>query len=144
MTPTVEQVPEAVEHPVVPQQNAVFPMRSTIVMLVSFWALQAAAAVCFKYGSTSDALWWPMFWTGHAFGVVSIVIIMALYRRMNANVALGLCVGGAFLSSQVTMAVLFDSALSPMQWTGMFTITGGMMLLAFGGAKPEPQPVPVP
>lgn len=144
MTPTVEQAADALEQAVVTDRTAVFPLRNKMAMLVSFWALQAAAAVCFKYGSTADALWWPMFWTGHAFGVASIVIIMALYRRMNANVALGLCVGGGFLASQISMAVLFNSVLSPVQWAGMIAITGGMMLLAFGGEKTEPELVPVP
>ncbi len=106
-----------------------------ILLVLTYWAFQSVAAMFFKLGSTSDDLWMPMFWGGSLLGGGSIAFMMVLYRTMNPNVALGICFGGAFLCAQITVAVVFHSVLTPVQWIGLFGITGGMAALAMGGAN---------
>lgn len=110
-----------------------------IVIFLVYWAMQAIAAVLFKYGSLYADYWWHFFVAGQVFGAGSIVFMMYLYGRMHPNIALGICVGGAFLTAQVTTAVVFQSALTPLQWMGMLAITAGMLALALG-SEPEPTP----
>lgn len=110
-----------------------------VAIFLVYWAMQAVAAVLFKYGSLYADFWWHFFVAGQVFGAGSIVFMMYLYSWMHPNIALGICVGGAFLTAQVTTAVVFQSALTPLQWIGMIAITTGMLALALGSA-PEPEP----
>ena len=99
-----------------------------LVHLFVFWFMQAAAQVLFKYGSDHPARWLPCFFAGHLFGVPSIIFLMALYKVMNPNLALGLGAGGAFLSAQLAIAAVFRSSPTVWQYAGMVMITGGMVL----------------
>ncbi len=107
-------------------------MKDALVLLV-FWAMQIVAAVSFKYGSTAPARWLPGFVVGNLFGASSIWFMMMLYKVWQPHVALGICVGGAFLLGQVALALLFRSHISTLQYVGLMAITGGMLCLAFGG-----------
>ena len=104
-----------------------------LALLLVFWAMQVIAAVAFKYGSTSQARWMPGFIVGNLFGASSIWFMMMLYKTMHPNVALGVCVGGAFLLAQAAVALLFRSPISALQYVGLVTITAGMVFLAVGG-----------
>lgn len=97
-----------------------------------FWGMQVVAQLLFKWGSISDSRWLWGFFGGHLFGVSSIWILMLLYKTMNPNVALGICLGGAFLMAQVTLALVFRSSISPIQYGGIAAISIGMILLAAG------------
>ena len=105
-----------------------------VVWMVLFWAMQAIAALAFKYGSmaATHTGWVVWFLVGNAFGASSIWFVMLLYRTMNANVAMGLCFGGAFLIAQLALALVFRSPLSPLQYGGLLAITVGMYLLSAG------------
>jgi hypothetical protein len=115
-----------------PQSANPFTLRA-ILLVLTYWTFQSIAATLFKVGSMSEELWLPMFWGGSLLGGGSIAFMMILYRTMNPNVALGICFGGAFLCAQVTMAVVFSSVLTPVQWIGLFSMTGGMAALSMGG-----------
>lgn len=117
-------------------KNDVVSMRAITIFIV-YWAMQAVAAVLFKFGSVHSDFWWHFFVGGQAFGAGSIVLLMHLYSYMHPNVALGIGVGGAFLCAQATTAVVFQSALTPLQWIGMIAMTGGMLALALGGVNDE-------
>lgn len=106
-----------------------------VALFLSYWAFQVVAAVMFKYGSMSEALWLPMFAAGNVIGGSSIIFMMRLYRSMNPNVVLGVCVGGAFLCAQTGVAIMFRSVLEPAQWLGLIAITAGMVALAAGGKE---------
>jgi hypothetical protein len=115
------------------QQSANPFTLKAILLVLTYWVFQSIAATIFKIGSMHEELWMTMFWCGHLFGASSIAFMMILYRTMHPNVALGICFGGAFLCAQVTMAVVFNSILTPVQWIGLFSMTGGMAALSMGG-----------
>ena len=94
--------------------------------------MQCVAGLLFKWGSTSDSRWYWGFFVGHLFGVSSMWFLMLLYKTMNPNVALGICFGGMFLLSQVAIALVFRSGISPVQYVGIAVITVGIILLAVG------------
>ena len=108
---------------------------STILSIGVFWVMQVIAQILFKWGSTSEARWLWGFIGGNAFGFSSIWLLMATYKVMNPNVALGIGVGGSFLLSQLALALVFKSEVSFWQWGGVFAIVAGVILLAAG--KPE-------
>ena len=105
-----------------------------VVWLVIFWIMQAVAALAFKWGSTSDGRWLTGFIGGNVVGASSIWFMMMLYKTMNANVAMGLAVGGGFLIAQVAIALAFKSSLTLVQFGGLIAITLGMYFLSTGGA----------
>jgi len=114
-------------------------IRASPLFLI-YWAMQTIAAVAFKWGTTADGRWLPMFIFGNAVGASSIWFMMLLYRHLHPNIVLGVCVGGAFLCAQISVAILFHSQLNIVQCFGLASITAGMMLLAFGGSD-EPNQV---
>jgi len=103
-----------------------------LVYLAVFWLMQAVAQILFKFGSDHPARWLPCFFGGHLFGVPSIIFLMALYKSMNPNLALGLGAGGAFLSAQLAIAAVFRSNPTMLQYAGMLAITGGMVAFTLG------------
>jgi multidrug transporter EmrE-like cation transporter len=108
-------------------------MGMTATLLAVFWALQVGAVLLFKLGGTAPVRWMPCFITGNVLGITSTWFWMLLLKQMNPNVALGLATGGAFLASQVALALVFRSHLSPVQAVGIAAILGGMLCLSFGG-----------
>jgi hypothetical protein len=105
--------------------------------ILIFWAMQVGAQMLFKWGSDlpGRSVWG--FVGGNLLGVASIAFLMLLYKTMNANVALGICIGGAFLLAQVAVALVARSAPSGVQYAGILGITSGMVLLAVG-KSPRP------
>jgi len=103
-----------------------------VIYLLIFWLMQAAAQILFKYGSDHPARWLPCFFGGHLFGVPSIIFLMALYKAMNPNLALGLGAGGAFLSAQLAIAAVFRSNPTGPQYVGMLAIAAGMIVFTVG------------
>jgi hypothetical protein len=103
-----------------------------VLYLVIFWLMQAVAQILFKYGSDHPSRWLMFFFSGHAFGLPSIIFLMALYKIMNPNLALGLGAGGAFLSAQLALAVAFRSNPTMLQYCAMLAITAGMVVFAVG------------
>jgi multidrug transporter EmrE-like cation transporter len=103
-----------------------------LVYLAVFWLMQAVAQVFFKYGSDHPERFWLLFFCGHTFGLPSIIFLMALYKSMNPNLALGLGAGGAFLSAQLAIAAVFRSNPTMVQYAGMLAITGGMVVFTLG------------
>lgn len=107
----------------------------SIAWIGLFWLMQVGSTLFFKTGSASPTRWWWGFALGNFLGVSSSWILMLLYKTMNPNVALGLGVGGGFLSCQVVLAVLFRTGLGWSQYLGILGITAGMVLLALGKAR---------
>jgi multidrug transporter EmrE-like cation transporter len=103
--------------------------------LSTFWAMQVAAAVLIKWGSTAPERWWYGFIIGNLFGAPSLLLAMKVYQRMNPNLALALAMGGSFLFAQLAMAWLFHSRPTSLQWVGLAVIGAGMVLAAGAGAK---------
>jgi len=104
----------------------------TVAGVLVFWSMQVIAQVLFKWGSASPSRWLWGFAGGNLFGLSSIWLLMVMYRHMNPNLALGIGVGGAFLFSQITLAIVFRSRVAPLQWVGIAAIVAGMFALAVG------------
>jgi len=99
-----------------------------------FIGMQVVAQLLFKWGSLPDGRWWWGFFGGNLFGFTSIWLLMMVYKAMNPNIAMGICVGGSFLLTQLALALVFRSDISATQWAGIATIFGGMLMLAMGKA----------
>ncbi len=104
----------------------------TIAVIAVYLAMQVIAQLYFKWGSALDGKWWRGFIGGNLFGFSSIWLLMHVYRSMNPNIALGICGGGAFLLSQIALAIVFKSNISVTQWGGVAAIFAGMILLTMG------------
>ena len=95
-----------------------------------FWALQIVANIFFKWGSDGTLKWLHGFILGHTFGITSMAVLMVIYKMMSPNIAFGVAMGGAFLLSQIAIAVVFKTDLSVVQYAGIGTVVIGMTLLA--------------
>ncbi|MEI8246208.1 MAG: hypothetical protein WCI51_10280 [Lentisphaerota bacterium] len=105
---------------------------TNIIFIGVFWTMQIVAQLFFKWGSSVDSRWIWGFLIGNLFGFSSIWLLMMVYKSMNPNIALAICGGGAFLLSQLVMAIVFRSQVSLTQWLGVFAIVIGMAMLAIG------------
>jgi hypothetical protein len=59
-------------------------------------------------------------------------IMMKLYTVMNANLAMGLTIGGGFLCGQLALALAFRTGLSGLQHAGIVVTAFGLFILARG------------
>ena len=108
-------------------------MNMKLILLFSlFYFMQATAHVLFKYGSTSNSRWIPCFIIGNIVGMSCVWLLMKLYATMNANVAMGLAIGGGFLFAQIAIAVAFRTSLTAIQYIAIFVIVSGLFMLAKG------------
>ena len=105
---------------------------TNIILIGIFWIMQIVAQLFFKWGSAADSRWIWGFLIGNLFGFSSIWLLMMVYKSMNPNIALGICGGGAFLLSQLALALVFRSQVSLTQWLGVTAIVIGILLLAIG------------
>jgi drug/metabolite transporter (DMT)-like permease len=107
-----------------------------LLWLGLFWAMQVAAAVLFKYGTTAPGRYWVGFLAGNLFGASSIFVLMKLYSIWQVNVAGALGGGGAFLLAQLAMMPLFGERLEWRQYLGLVAISAGMALVSYGKLNP--------
>jgi len=105
--------------------------------MVLFWAMQVVAQLLFKWGSLPEGRWWLGFFGGHAFGATSILIIMFLYKTVNANVVYGISFGGMFLLASLALAIVYRTNITTVQYVGVVVITAGILMLALGGTEPS-------
>lgn len=106
---------------------------SAITYLVIFWAMQVIVALFLKYGSTGAGRFWYSFIVANLIGMSSSYFYMLVQRPpMNANIGMGLLMGGAFLLGQLGLAIAFRSSLTPLQCAGVGAMLIGMVCLCFG------------
>ncbi|MBN1553583.1 MAG: hypothetical protein JXA11_02475 [Phycisphaerae bacterium] len=105
------------------------------VGLVIFIFMQVLCHLGLKYASTAPRRYIPFFILGNGVGLISTCILIWVYRRMNANIAMGLGIGVSFMLTQIALAILFKSALSWPQWLGIVLAASGLFLLAFFSVK---------
>ena len=104
-----------------------------LLLITAFCSMQALAQVLFKYGSLHKDKWTCFFILGNLFGASSIWLLMMLYRLMNVNVALGIAAGGASLTCQLALAMVYKSWPTSLQSLGILITIAGMILIAAGG-----------
>ena len=105
----------------------------TGALLVLFVIMQVAAQLCFKYGSLKPQHHLLGFIVGNVFGASSIWLLILLYQRLNANLALALAIGLAFVCTQLALAWVFHSQLVVGQWLGILLITAGILCVCLMG-----------
>ena len=113
-------------------------MLGIVVYLLVFWSMQVIAQLRFKWGTTSESRWIWGFLFGNLFGFSSIWLLMLIYKAINPNIGLGIAGGGAFFLSQIALAMVFKTKVTPLQWAGIMAIVVGMVVLAVGTPK-EPE-----
>ncbi|MEI8242267.1 MAG: hypothetical protein WCI17_03290, partial [bacterium] len=72
---------------------------------------------------------------GNLVGASSIYFLMKIYEQMpgNCNVALVLASGGAFIGTQIVLALIFRTRLTLVQWTGVALVAMGSVMATLGG-----------
>ncbi len=111
-----------------------------LMLLLVFWAMQAAAAILFKYGSSGGGAgsrrWLTGFLSGNTIGMTSMWLCMLIYAAVpdNANLAAALAGGGTFVVSQLALAGVFRSKLSWRQWGGIGLAALGLLLAGWHSA----------
>jgi multidrug transporter EmrE-like cation transporter len=93
--------------------------------IVIFLILQIGTAMGFKWGSSSPHLYWWGFVVGNSFGLLSTLAYINVFKQLNANVAVAVCSGGAFVAVQLAMGLIYRNQIN--WWTGL-----GAMLIVIG------------
>ena len=116
---------------------------SILLFLTIFWAMQIFANVAFKYGSAAgdrhSRRWLTGFLAGNIVGASSIYFVMRIYELMpaNPNLAAVLANCGGFVGSQLALAWLFRSRVSPSQWVGVSLVALGTVVATMSGSGPR-------
>jgi drug/metabolite transporter (DMT)-like permease len=111
-----------------------------VALLVAFWLMQVVAYAIFKYGSDHKPHFVLCFILGNVVGAASMWLSMRLFAsHMNPNLVLVLTGGGAFLLTQMEMALLFGSRPSALQWAGIAAVMIGMAVATAGGPRQKMQ-----
>jgi len=96
--------------------------------LIVYLAIGLAANLCFKQSGTDVANRLTYFVAGLTLGIISTVLLIRLYDRMNVNLAMLLATGGAFILFQAACLFLFRTQLTLVQWVGILAVLVGMVL----------------
>jgi hypothetical protein len=96
----------------------------TALCITLYFLLQIGAYLLFKWGSSAPGLYWKGFIFGNILGISSTLIMIQIYKCMNANLATAVMMGGGFLLVQIVMTV--GCRLTP----GIFQISGSLLIFA--------------
>jgi multidrug transporter EmrE-like cation transporter len=95
-----------------------------------FLMLQIGTGLSFKWGSTSPHLYWWGFLVGNSFGLLSTIAYINVFKQLNANLAVAVCSGGAFLTVQIAMVLVYQHQVSWLSSLGAFLIIAGITMMA--------------
>jgi multidrug transporter EmrE-like cation transporter len=112
----------------------------TAAWLGLFVLLNTLAAACFKESGTDLAHTWRYFFLGNTFGPLSVIFLMIVYSRMNANLTSALSTGFGTIAVQITFWMLYGEHLRPWQWGGIGLLTAGVMLAMMGKTEQAKEP----
>ncbi len=102
----------------------------TFLNLGVFLTFQVFASMLFKWGSTEPGRYWYGFGGGNFFGILSIIMLINLYKVWPAGVVLALATSGAFLLNQIFMFAIYREAMSALSWSGIAMIFSGIVLVS--------------
>jgi hypothetical protein len=103
----------------------------TILLLILFWSMQAAAQAAFGWGALVPSRWMAGFLIGNAIGVSGIFVLMQLYTGGDAGLVCALGVGGAFVAGQIALAMVTRQSPALGQWACIALIVAGMVGYVF-------------
>ena len=112
---------------------------ATVALLAGNLLLNLVASICFKEGGTDALHRWHYFIGGNMLGITATALMMGLYRRMNANLAMVLVTGGSGILVQVAFWLLYHTPLTGMQVAGIAMTVFGMAIATSRGAPDERQ-----
>src|SRR5574344_648486 len=99
--------------------------------IVVFLILQVVASIFFKWGSLSPDKYWWGFAFGNLSGVISIIMLINVYKLLSPAATLAICTGGAFLLNQIGLLLIYKQPISLSGWAGIALIFGGILIFAF-------------
>jgi len=112
-------------------------MAVTSGLLVAYMLVQLICSICFREGGINPFHWLYYFIVGNAFGISSTALLMAVYGRMQINLAMVLSTNGTFVVVQSAFFILYHAPLSIMQIGGIALVGVGTALFACAGKLPK-------
>jgi multidrug transporter EmrE-like cation transporter len=106
-----------------------------IFCLIIYYCANTCAFVVSVFGGNSEQFFLPCLIASTAIGTGNTWILMQLYKKMDVNTATAVSLGGGFLITQITVALLFKSNLSVIQYAGVLTIAAGLFCMVKGERK---------
>ncbi|MDR0474204.1 MAG: hypothetical protein LBH43_11100 [Treponema sp.] len=107
----------------------------SIFLLVIYYVINTSAFAVSVFGGNYEQLWLPCLIVSNAIGMGGTWVLMQLYKKMDVNTATAVSLGGGFLITQITVALLFKSNLSLIQYTGVLIIAAGLFCMVKGERK---------
>ncbi len=102
----------------------------TILNVGIFLVTQIALAIAFKWGSSTPGRYWWGFLIGNGFGLISTLAYINVFKHMNANLAVAVCSGGAFVVVQIALALVFQQQIGWLPSLGALLIVVGIAMMA--------------
>jgi len=100
-------------------------------LLSLFCLMQGAITLLMKYGGSVPGRWWACFAAANVLTMASIGVMMAIYRQMNANSAMGIAVGFSFVVGQAALSLVFKQPVSACQLAGLVCVFAGVLLFCY-------------
>lgn len=113
---------------------------ATLALLAGILVLNLLASICFKEGGTDAAHRLRYFIGGNVLGISATALVMSLYKRMNANLAIVLVTAGSGLAVQFAFWALYRSPLTALQGLGIALTVAGTVLATWSGKAAEQAP----
>jgi drug/metabolite transporter (DMT)-like permease len=108
-----------------------------VALLAANLLLNLVASICFKEGGTDTAHRLEYFVGGNVLGISATALMMGLYKRLNANLAMMLVTGGSGIMVQVVFWLVYRTELTGLQMGGITMTVLGMVIATGGGAQDE-------
>lgn len=109
-------------------------------LLGAILLLNLAASIAFKEGGTDAARRWFWFIGGNALGISATALMMMLYRRMCANLAVVIITGVSGVLVQLVFWRLYHAPLTALQVAGIAITLVGTVVATGTGSKEAPAP----
>ena len=116
------------------------------IWILIYYTINATAFTLSYFGGISEHHFWLFFIFTNIVGMSGTWVLMQLYKKMDANIATAITLGGGFLITQTVIAAIFGNTLSFVQYIGVVVIAGGLFCMVrrdkpeggeSGGDSPE-------
>ncbi|MDR0494250.1 MAG: hypothetical protein LBG95_01290 [Treponema sp.] len=104
-------------------------------LLIIYYMIYTCAFVVLFLGKKFEHFKLPCLIASIAIGMVGTWVLMRLYKKMDVNTATAVSLGGGFLITQITVALLYGNNLSVIQYAGVLVITAGLFCMVKGERK---------
>ena len=105
----------------------------TALCITFYFLLQIGAYLLFKWGGSAPGLYWKGFIFGNLLGISSTLIMIQIYKQMNANLATAVMIGGSFLLVQIVMTIVCRLTPGIFQISGALLICAGIVMMSIAG-----------